>query len=379
MEINNLSSGEFNRFGSVLDEHPAPGQYHEEHKALESGQRMEKVEASVPVIIDYDTGMTLLVIFEDGNDHIFYLDRVVMLRPGVVFSLVPLEQSSRATLIYKAGTILKTVGMFSVDDIKVQHPRLGFGNILTFFCQKADGGFYFRGESHAPYEFVYVDRGALHTIVNGHDYILKKQESFIVGQNEWHIQYSDSSVRFITVSFFADERNMEMICGKKLQMSEKLRLDVEKMLQEKTERLFSTEYIEALFKIILIELIRNPETGYDPLKYPATFSSEKLLVDSALKYISGKIGEKIVLKDIADQLHISVPYLYKLFSSHLHMPPGKYIMKIKIEESKMLLREGKMTIGEIAQKMGFSSIQHFSKQFRNNCNMSPSQFIKTMK
>jgi len=373
MNINNLSSAEFRSFGTVLGGRPRSEGITEEHRILESGQLMEKLRSEHPVYIDYDTGMTLLIVFGEHANFVFYVDRALMIKPNVTFSLVPLERSSRVTLLYDPGTVIKTVERFSVSDMEQKLPRLGFGNILTFFCQGSDTGFYFRGEAHAPYEFIYVESGQLHTIVSGHDYVMGSGECFIVGENEWHIQYSDSAVRFITVSFFADRNNMRELTDKLLCLSEKTKSDIAKMIHEKTEALFSTEYIEALFKIILIELIRSREQAF-----PAHIT-ENELVEKALRYIDRNIGGKIVLSELASKLHISVPYLYELFSAHLHMPPGKYIMRIRIEESKILLREGKLTVGEIAKKVGFSNIQHFSKQFRNNCGMSPSQYMKGCK
>ena len=61
------------------------------------------------------------------------------------------------------------------------------------------------------------------------------------------------------------------------------------------------------------------------------------------------------------------------------MPPGKYIIRIRLEECKTLLREGELPMGEIAEKMGFSSAQHFSKQFRSCFGISPSQYVRSLR
>ena len=78
-------------------------------------------------------------------------------------------------------------------------------------------------------------------------------------------------------------------------------------------------------------------------------------------------------------VHVSVPYLYKLFQLHLGTSPGKYINKIRIEECKMLLREEKLPMGQIAERMGFSSLQHFSRQFRSICGMTPTQYVRSLR
>ena len=76
---------------------------------------------------------------------------------------------------------------------------------------------------------------------------------------------------------------------------------------------------------------------------------------------------------------LELSYLYKLFDEHLKIPPGQYITKIRLEESKVLLRGGKITIGEIAKKCGFSSIQQYSRRFRQTFGISPSEYIKSLR
>ncbi|MCQ2421021.1 MAG: helix-turn-helix transcriptional regulator [Clostridia bacterium] len=71
-----------------------------------------------------------------------------------------------------------------------------------------------------------------------------------------------------------------------------------------------------------------------------------------------------------------MPYLYVLFDRHIGMPPGQYIMKIRIEESKLLLQQGQLSVGAIAERLGFSSIQHFSRQFKSLCGLSPTQYAR---
>ena len=58
---------------------------------------------------------------------------------------------------------------------------------------------------------------------------------------------------------------------------------------------------------------------------------------------------------------------------------GKYIARIRIEECKMLLREGRLSMGQIASDMGFSSLQHFSRQFHTICGMTPSQYVRSLR
>ena len=56
-----------------------------------------------------------------------------------------------------------------------------------------------------------------------------------------------------------------------------------------------------------------------------------------------------------------------------------YVNQFRIEESKLLLRGGALSMGEIAKKLGFSSQQHFSRQFRTVTGMTPSEYVRSLR
>ena len=55
------------------------------------------------------------------------------------------------------------------------------------------------------------------------------------------------------------------------------------------------------------------------------------------------------------------------------------LSSIRIEESKLLLRDGSLSMGEAAKQLGFSSQQQFSRQFRSVTGMTPSEYVKTLR
>lgn len=102
-------------------------------------------------------------------------------------------------------------------------------------------------------------------------------------------------------------------------------------------------------------------------------------MDTAVQIISQRIRKKMTLEELASSVHVSVSYLYRIFNSYIGMPPGKYIARIRLEECKTLLREGELSMGDIAKTMGFSSAQHFSKQFRRYFGITPTEYVKSLR
>ena len=377
MQIRHLSHKELEQFGRILPQSPsADGRHKKTRLNLVHAEQIAQYKSDRQVVLDYVSGMSVLVIFGDDTTEAFYLDRVVALRPGVRFSLFPMADTCCVDVLVSEP--LQTVGLVPVDMLQSSPKGLQFDRIYTFLYQQCRHNFYFRGEKHKPYELVYVDRGELHNLAGGQDILLDQQSFMIIDSNDWHTQYSDFPVSFLTVSFWAADPRLHLITGQRFAATRQLMGLFQKMLSQSGVDPYAGEYTESLLKILLLELLRKADTDIAPL-HLATGRPENQIVDRAIQLISENLYKKLTLEELAGMVHVSVPYLYKLFDVHLGTSPGKYIAKIRIEEGKMLLREEHLTMGQIAERMGYSSPQQFSRQFHSICGITPTQYIRSLR
>lgn len=79
---------------------------------------------------------------------------------------------------------------------------------------------------------------------------------------------------------------------------------------------------------------------------------------------------------LSAQLHLDYPYLSSLFSSIEGTTIEKYYISQKIEKAKELLVYGELSLSEIAFRLGYSSVQYLSNQFRKITGLTPSHFKK---
>ncbi len=101
-------------------------------------------------------------------------------------------------------------------------------------------------------------------------------------------------------------------------------------------------------KILIIDMIRNADSGKD--------------VDiNFTEYLSNETG-------------LNYNYLSTLFSSLEGITIEKYIIHQKIEKVKELIVYGELTLSEIAFRLGYSSVQHLSNQFKKITGLTPSYF-----
>ncbi len=87
------------------------------------------------------------------------------------------------------------------------------------------------------------------------------------------------------------------------------------------------------------------------------------------------LGENVKFSTLLEkELGLEYHYLSNLFSSQESITIEQYIILQKIERAKELLKYGELTLSEIAYKLGYSSVQHLSNQFRKVTGFSASQF-----
>lgn len=79
---------------------------------------------------------------------------------------------------------------------------------------------------------------------------------------------------------------------------------------------------------------------------------------------------------IADELHQDYNTLSTLFSSVEGITIEQYIIRQKIEKAKELIFYDEKNLSEIAFFLEYSSVQHFSTQFKKVTGLTPSQFKK---
>lgn len=77
---------------------------------------------------------------------------------------------------------------------------------------------------------------------------------------------------------------------------------------------------------------------------------------------------------ISSKLNYDYHYLSKLFSETENITIEQYIINQKIERIKELLTYGEMNINEIAFKLGYSSVQHLSQQFKKVTGLTPTGY-----
>ncbi len=114
-------------------------------------------------------------------------------------------------------------------------------------------------------------------------------------------------------------------------------------------------------------LMRSDEKNYN-------LSSKYRRIVPSVEYIHRFYDRDLSNDMIAAESGISTVYFRKIFTEYYGMSPIHYLHKLRIDKAKEMLRSEYGSVGAIAKTLGYSSIQHFSKTFREYTGISPKQY-----
>lgn len=134
---------------------------------------------------------------------------------------------------------------------------------------------------------------------------------------------------------------------------------------------FSVMAKENLVQLILIFIWRRINCQKKQFQQVADREIIGNKVYQILRYIDGNISEKLTVKKIAEQFFYSSNYVSHLFKEKMGIPLQEYIVQEKMKYAWSLLLEGKMSLSEIAEMSGYSSVQSFCKIFKKYTGYTP--------
>ena len=88
--------------------------------------------------------------------------------------------------------------------------------------------------------------------------------------------------------------------------------------------------------------------------------------------------ENIEIDDICDAIHVSKYYFCQKFKQVTGTTVMNYILNTRIASAKSMLENPALSISEVSEQCGFSSISYFCRVFKEESGMTPLQFQKKL-
>lgn len=102
-------------------------------------------------------------------------------------------------------------------------------------------------------------------------------------------------------------------------------------------------------------------------------------VATARDYLDAHFNQSISLPRLASIASLSPRQLSELFRNQLSMTPQQYLIEKRMQQAWQLLEQGTLSIQQVAERVGYSSLAAFSDRFRKHFDISPSYFRRSGK
>lgn len=269
--------------------------------------------------------------------------------------------------------------------------------------------FAFPGEAHDFWEFVCVDKGEVLIGAEDQTFLLKRGQVFFHRPGEFHRVNATGSVapNLIVVSFSCSDPLMDFFSGRLLRVNEYERRILARMITEARNFLdgrlddpyqtvltvresapaCSGQLIRIFLEEFLISLYRRfhpdhadstePETNGSPEKLSKEKSDDELFAQITA-YFEQNLSSRISIGMICRDHLVSRSRLQKVFQKKCGSGIMEYFMRMKVDAARQMIRDGQMNFTQISEKLGYSSIHYFSRQFKKLSGMTPTEYASSI-
>ena len=102
-------------------------------------------------------------------------------------------------------------------------------------------------------------------------------------------------------------------------------------------------------------------------------------MNNAVRFFHENYNKSICIEEYAAEHHMSVSWFIRNFKEYTTMTPAQYILSLRISNAQTLLESTNYNVTEIADIVGYDNPLYFSRIFKKQSGMSPSEFRKQLK
>ncbi|MDD6435005.1 MAG: helix-turn-helix domain-containing protein [Clostridiales bacterium] len=105
---------------------------------------------------------------------------------------------------------------------------------------------------------------------------------------------------------------------------------------------------------------------------------EERTIHGLTRYLQEHLKEEISLSVLAEEFHLNPQYISQLFKNEIGVNFLTYLTNIRLEHAKKLLISTSLPIAEVSEQSGYGDYRVFTKVFKKNEGITPSQYRKAL-
>ena len=105
-------------------------------------------------------------------------------------------------------------------------------------------------------------------------------------------------------------------------------------------------------------------------------TKEQKPITEAKKYIQEHYLEPLKLEDVSKHIGFNATYFSSVFKKETGKNFLDYVTELRMNKAKQLLCSGEMSVNDVAEAVGYQDLKYFSRLFKKNAGISPSDYKK---
>ena len=105
-------------------------------------------------------------------------------------------------------------------------------------------------------------------------------------------------------------------------------------------------------------------------------TKEQKPITEARKYIQEHYLEPLKLEDVSKHIGFNATYFSSVFKKETGKNFLDYVTELRMNKAKQLLCSGEMSVNDVAEAVGYQDLKYFSRLFKKNAGISPSDYKK---
>ena len=111
------------------------------------------------------------------------------------------------------------------------------------------------------------------------------------------------------------------------------------------------------------------------LEEPKIVNADEKMMNTLMLFIEQHISDSnLKIVDMAETVNMGRTVFYKKMTELVGMSPSDFLRSVRMQRARQLIAKSRMTFSEIAYNVGFTDPKYFSKCFKKDTGMTPSEY-----
>ncbi|MEO2207615.1 AraC family transcriptional regulator [Paenibacillus pabuli] len=280
---------------------------------------------------------------------------------------------------------------------------------IKFFgahSQQVPHGWTMPEESHPGFEIMLILKGTQASIIHGYTYTIEEGDILLIPPGFKHTNQcvSTEGMTYFSAHFHVDDPvfTLKLMsrhsgiyeAGTEHNLQMRAVLENWMGMIKTSEPYTSTDKFVMQARMFELFALLSQATDHEPLPV-LSGDGPNTPAPSAMHY-AGAIAEAIKqafhaqlrskeghastvkVEQIISSFGISPGYGLQIFRKVYGQSPRAYLSSLKLQEAKFMIEQPELSLGQIAWKLGYTHLSHFSRQFKRWTGQSPLQYRNTL-